>query len=57
MTCHPMTREDADAQHEGWSAFKPGENCDDHNPHPKGSAEYIMFRVGWAWAEDRWMDE
>lgn len=57
MTCHPMTREDADAQHEGWCAFKPGENCDDHNPHPYGSAEYIMFRIGWTWAEDRWLDE
>jgi hypothetical protein len=52
-----MTREDADIQHEGWSAFKPEENCDGHNPYPKGSGEHIMFRIGWTWAEDRWLGE
>ena len=53
----PTTKEDEDASKAGYYAFDHMKNSDDVNPYPKDSRERVMFSVGWAWAEDRWLDE
>jgi hypothetical protein len=57
MTCQPIPEKDSEAQRKGWDAFDPEKNCGDLNPYKAGTSQYDMFRVGWAWAEDRWLDE
>lgn len=55
--CRPVSADEKKASAEGYYAFDPEKNSDDLNPYPIGSRERDMFSVGWAWANDRWLDE